>query len=338
MESMNFTRRAAAAVLALILSSTGYTVPAFAFEPAIVFDMGGRFDKSFNEGANNGAERFKADTGVNFRWFEVTNEAQREQFLRRLASRNADIIVSVGFSMAPGVEKVAKEFPNVRFTLIDGFVDLPNVQSVEFAEHEGSFLVGVLAAMASKTGKVGFVGGMDIPLIRRFACGYEQGVKATKPDATVIANMAGSTPAAWADPTRGSELAKSQFDRGADVIFAAAGQTGMGVLQAANDAGKLSIGVDSNQNHLFPGRVLTSMVKRVDLAAYEAFKSAKDGSWKPGRRQMTLKEDGVGWALDDNNKALITPPMQAAVDKATAEIKSGARVVVNYDDATGCKY
>lgn len=337
-EPMNFTRRAACAALALFMSTAATVAPAFGFEPAIVFDMGGRFDKSFNEGANNGAERFKKDTGTNFRWFEVTNEAQREQFLRRLASRNADIIVSVGFSMAPSVEKVAKEFPNVRFTLIDGNVDLPNVQSIEFAEHEGSYLVGVLAAMASKTGTVGFVGGMDIPLIRRFACGYEQGVKATNPKATVVANMAGSTPAAWADPTRGSELAKSQFDRGADVIFAAAGQTGMGVLQAASDAGKLSIGVDSNQNHLFPGKVLTSMVKRVDVAAYEAFKTAQDGTWKAGHRRLGLKEDGVGWAFDDNNKALITPAMKAAVDKATAEIKSGTRTVANYDDAKGCKY
>lgn len=212
------------------------------------------------------------------------------------------------------------------------------MQSIEFAEHEGSYLVGVLAALASKTGTVGFVGGMDIPLIRRFACGYEQGVKATNAKANVVANMAGSTPAAWADPTRGSELAKSQFDRGADVIFAAAGQTGMGVLQAASDAGKLSIGVDSNQNHLFPGKVLTSMVKRVDVAAYEAFKTAQDGTWKPGHRRLDLKEDGVGWAFDDNNKALITPAMKAAVDKATAEIKAGTRTVANYDDAKGCKY
>ncbi|YAA57740.1 BMP family ABC transporter substrate-binding protein (plasmid) [Niveispirillum fermenti] len=320
------------------MSTAATVAPALAFEPAIVFDMGGRFDKSFNEGANNGAERFKADTGVNFRWFEVTNEAQREQFLRRLASRKADVIVSVGFSMAPSVEKVAKEFPNVRFTLIDGHVDLPNVQSVEFAEHEGSYLVGVLAALASKTGTVGFVGGMDIPLIRRFACGYEQGVKATKPATAILANMAGSTPAAWADPTRGSELAKSQFDRGADVIFAAAGQTGMGVLQAAADAGKLSIGVDSNQNYLFPGKVLTSMVKRVDVAAYEAFKTARDGTWKAGHQRLGLKEDGVGWADDAHNKALITPEMRAAVDKATAEIKAGTRIVANYDDAKGCKY
>lgn len=337
---MNFFRRAACAA-ALTLSVVAAAPGAESektFAPAIVFDMGGRFDKSFNEGANQGAERFRADTGVNFRWFEITNEAQREQFLRRLAARNAKVIVAVGFSMAPSVEKVAKEYPDVRFTLIDGVVDLPNVQSVEFAEHEGSYLVGVLAAMASKTGTVGFVGGMDIPLIRRFVCGYEQGVRATKPDAKIITNMAGSTPAAWADPTRGSELAKSQMDRGADVIFAAAGQTGLGVLQAAADAGKQGIGVDSNQNHLFPGHVLTSMIKRVDVAAYNAFKGVMDGTWKPGHQRLGLTEEGVGWALDDNNRALITPEMQAAVTKAADEIKAGTRHVVNYSDKDSCVY
>ncbi len=326
--------RLAALALTLLLAAA----PAAAFEPAVVFDMGGKFDKSFNEGVHNGVEKFKAETGINYRSFEVTNEAQREQFLRRLAERGADVIVAVGFSQAPVVEKVAKQFPKVRFTLIDGVVDLPNVQSVTFAEHEGSYLVGMLAAMASKTGTVSFVGGMDIPLIRRFACGYEQGVKAVKPDAKVLVNMAGTTPAAWSDPTRGSELAKSQFDRGSDVVFAAAGTTGLGTLQAAKDAGKLAIGVDSNQNHLHPGTMLTSMVKRVDVAAYNAFKTAKEGTWEPGVRRLGLKEDGVGWADDEHNKALITPEMRAAVDAAAAEIKSGARTVANYSDADGCKY
>lgn len=337
---MKFTRRAAVAALVLSALVTGASgaEPDKSFAPAIVFDMGGRFDKSFNEGANNGAERFKADTGVNYRWFEITNEAQREQFLRRLAARNAKVIVAVGFSMAPAVEKVAREYPGVRFTLIDGFVDLPNVQSVEFAEHEGSYLVGVLAAMATRTDTVGFVGGMDIPLIRRFVCGYEQGVKATKPAVRVLSNMAGSTPAAWADPTRGSELAKSQMDRGADVIFAAAGQTGIGVLQAVADAGRLGIGVDSNQNHLFPGHILTSMVKRVDVAAYNAFKGVMEGTWKAGHQRLGLAEEGVGWALDEHNAPLITPEMKEAVTQAAEEIKAGTRKVANYSDSNGCKY
>lgn len=332
---MTLRLRPVLAGFALLLATA---LPAHAFEPAIVFDMGGRFDKSFNEGANMGAERFQKETGIRYRWFEVTNEAQREQFLRRLAQRNTDVIVAVGFSMAPAVEKVAKEFPKVKFTVIDGAVDLPNVQSVSFAEHEGSYLVGMLAAMASKTDTVGFVGGMDIPLIRRFACGYEQGVKAVEPETTILVNMAGTTPAAWSDPTRGAELARSQFDRGADVIFAAAGQTGMGVLQAAKDSGKLAIGVDSNQNHLFPGNVLTSMVKRVDTAAYNAFKTAQDGTWKPGVAVLGLKDEGVDWALDEHNEPLISDEMKAAVESAKDEIKSGTRTVANYDDQSGCKY
>src|SRR6266850_1986327 len=174
-----------------------------------------------------------------------------------------------------GMEKVAKEFPNLKFAIVDAVVDLPNVQSIVFKEHEGSFLVGMAAAMASKTGKVGFVGGMDIPLIRRFALGYEEGAKYVNPKIEIFQNMTGTTPAAWNDPTRGGELARSQFDRGADVVYAAAGATGLGVLQAAKDNRKLAIGVDSNQNHLQPGTVLTSMIKRVDLAVYDALKSAK---------------------------------------------------------------
>jgi basic membrane protein A len=204
------------------------------------------------------------------------------------------------------------------------------VQSVVFKEHEGSFLVGMAAAMASKTGKVGFVGGMDIPLIRNFAHGYEQGVKYVKPDAEVFVNMTGTTPAAWNDPAKGAELAQSQFDRGADVVYAAAGGTGLGVLQAAADSGKLSIGVDSNQNYLHPGSVLTSMLKRVDVAVYNAFKTAKDGTWQPGEKNLGLAENGVGYALDENNRSLITPEMEKKLEAAKAKIISGELKVSPY--------
>jgi basic membrane protein A and related proteins len=306
------------------------------FVPAIVFDMGGKFDKSFNEAAYNGAERFKKETGIAYREFEVTSEAQRDQALRNLARRGATVIVAVGFAQAVPVEAAAKEFPNVKFNIIDSVVQLPNVQSFVFKEHEGSFLAGMMAASASKTGKVGFVGGMDIPLIRAFACGYVQGAKFANPAVEVIQNMTGTTPAAWRDPTRGSELARSQFDRGADVVYAAAGGTGLGVLQAAKDQGKLSIGVDSNQNHLHPGSVLTSMIKRVDVAVYEAFKAAKDGSWKAGVRNLGLKEEGVGVAIDDNNRRLVTPAMDAAVKKASDDIIAGRLNVVDYRQANSC--
>ena len=300
------------------------------FTPAVIFDMGGKFDKSFNEAAYNGAERFKQEAGIEYLEFEVTNESQRDQALRRMARRGANVVIAVGFSFATPLEQIAKEFPDTKFVIIDGVVEQPNVQSVVFKEHEGSFLVGMAAALASKTGKVGFVGGMDIPLIRNFAHGYQQGVKYINPDAEVFVNMTGTTPAAWNDPAKGAELAQSQFDRGADVVYAAAGGTGLGVLQAAADSGKLSIGVDSNQNYLHPGSVLTSMLKRVDVAVYNAFKDAKEGTLKTGTQNLGLAEEGVGYALDDNNRALITPEMEAKLEDAKAKIIGGELEVTDY--------
>jgi basic membrane protein A len=327
---MTIGKLAAFAVLSLALVAPVRPAAAQEFAPAVVFDMGGKFDKSFNEAAYNGAERFKKESGIAYREFEVTNEAQREQALRNMARRGSQIVVGIGFAQATGIEKVAKEFPNLKFVIIDAVVDLPNVQSVVFKEHEGSFLVGMAAAMASKTGKVGFVGGMDIPLIRRFALGYEEGAKHVNPRIEIFQNMTGTTPAAWNDPTRGGELARSQFDRGADVVYAAAGATGLGVLQAAKDKGKLAIGVDSNQNHIHPGSILTSMIKRVDLAVYEAFKSAKDGAWKPGVRNLGVAEGGVGYSIDPHNRALITPEMERRLEQARADIVAGKIRVTDY--------
>jgi len=343
---MTIFRAGAAVALSFALGTGGSLLVSSAvladahaeISPAVVFDMGGKFDKSFNQGVHDGAERFKAETGTEYREFEVTNEAQREQALRRMAQRGANPILGVGFAQAAPMEAVAKDFPDVKFTLIDGVVDLPNVQSVVFKEHEGSFLVGVLAAMASESGTVGFVGGMDIPLIRRFACGYEQGARHADTSVTVIQNMTGTTPSAWNDPGRGSELAKGQFDRGVDVIYAAAGGTGVGVYQAAADGGKYAIGVDSNQNYLHPGSMLTSMLKRVDVAAYEAFASVADGTWEPGVRVLGLAEDGVGWALDENNEALISDEMKSAVEDVSAQIEAGDIVVHDYMDDNACTY
>jgi basic membrane protein A and related proteins len=243
--------------------------------------------------------------------------------MRRFAQRGNNPVVVTGFSYGSATETVAAEFPETQFAIIDAEVDLPNVRSVLFSEHEGSYLVGVLAALASETGKVGFVGGMDIPLIQKFACGYVQGVKATNPDAEVFQNMTGTTGAAWNDPVRGGELAKSQIDRGADVIYHAAGGTGIGVLQAAADAGALGIGVDSNQNYMHPGQVLTSMLKRVDNAVYDAMMDVQNGEWSSGVQVMGLAEEGVAYAVDENNAELITPEMQAAAEDAKAKIVSG---------------
>ena len=301
-------------------------------EPAVIYDMGGKFDKSFNQAAYDGAERWKKETGKAYLEFEISNPAQREQAQRRMAERGADPIVGIGFSQGSAVEKVAKDFPKIKFAIVDSVVKLPNVQSIVFAEHEGSFLVGMMAAIASKTGKVGFVGGMDIPLIRKFQCGYEQGARYANPKVQVSGNMTGTTPSAWNDPARGAELAKAQFASGVDVVFAAAGGTGIGVYQAAKDSGKLAIGVDSNQNHIQPGTMLTSMVKRVDVAVYNAFKGVT-----PGFTSLGLKEGGVDYALDEHNAKLVSADMKQKVDAAKADIIAGKIKVVDYMTANTCK-
>ena len=302
-------------------------------QPAVVYDMGGKFDKSFNQAAHQGAERWKRETGQAYLEFEIANEAQREQALRRMADKGASPVIAVGFSQATALEKVAREQPQRAFALIDAVVRLPNVESVVFKEQEGSFLVGMLAALASKTGQVGFVGGMDIPLIRKFQCGYEQGARHANPKVQVRAAMTGTTPAAWSDPTRGAELAKAQFAQGVDVVFAAAGGTGVGVYQAERDAGKLAIGVDSNQNHLQPGTMLTSMVKLVDVAVYTLAKKTT-----PGVTVLGLKEGGVDYALDEHNAKLVTPAMKQKVDAAKADIVAGRIKVADYMADGACRY
>jgi len=321
------TLMAGSAVMAL-------TAGAALAEPALIYDLGGKFDKSFNEAAYNGAKRWVEETGGSYKELEMQSEAQREQALRRLAETGANPIVMTGFAFGDVLNKVAPDYPDTKFAIIDMVVDQPNVQSVVFTEEQGSYLAGMMAGMASKSDIVGFIGGMDIPLIHKFECGYAQGFKAVKPDGKVLINYTGTTPAAWNDPVKGGELAKAQISQGADVIYAAAGGTGIGVLQATADDGKLGIGVDSNQNYLHPGSMLTSMVKRVDNAVYDAFTAGPD--LEPGVKVMDLKANGVGVAIDDNNKDLVTAEMQAAVDDATAKIASGEIEVHDYMTDNAC--
>ena len=303
-------------------------------DPALIFDLGGKFDKSFNEAAHNGATRWAEETGGTYREIELQSEAQREQALRRFAEAGSNPIVMAGFAFGDALGQVAADYPDTSFVIIDMVVDQPNVRSVVFNEHEGSYLVGMMAAEASESGTVGFIGGMDIPLIRKFACGYAQGVISVNPDATIIANMTGTTPAAWNDPVKGSELTKAQIGQGADVVYAAAGGTGVGVLQTAADENILSIGVDSNQNYLHPGQVLTSMLKRVDNAVYNAF---TDGpGLDTGVRVMGLSNGGVGYALDEFNAELVSAEMQAAVDEASGKIASGDMMVHDYTSDDSC--
>jgi basic membrane protein A len=320
----------------LAVAAMSTTALAADVKPALVYGTGGKFDKSFNEAAFNGAEKFKKETGVAYRDFEPTGDTQGEQAIRNFASRGFNPVVAVSFAWTSAIEKVAAEFPDTKFIIVDSVVDKPNVRSVVYKEEEGSYLVGILAGMASKTGKVGFVGGMDIPLIRKFGCGYEQGARAANAKIEVFQNMTGTTGAAWNDPVRGGELTKNQIDQGADVVYAAAGATGLGVLQTAADNKKFSIGVDSNQNYLHPGSVLTSMVKRVDLAVFNAFTDVKGDKFTAGVQSLGVKEDGVAAAIDEHNKALITPEMQAAVDKAKADIIAGTIKVHDYTSDNAC--
>jgi basic membrane protein A len=327
-------------VLAALCLSAGVISSAWAeeFKPAVVYDLGGKFDKSFNEAVYHGAEAFAKRTGKAYRDFEPQTETQIEQALRNFARKDFSPIVAVGFSQTKGVEKIAAEFPKINFVLIDSVVDKPNVKSVLFKEHEGSFLAGALAAMKSETGKIGFVGGMDVPLIRKFDCGYKQGAKAIKPDIVIYENMTGTTPAAWNDPVKGGELAKSQIERGADVIFHAAGPTGVGVLQAASDAGKFGIGVDSNQNYLHPGHVLTSMFKHVDVATDRAFTEAMDGKFTGGKEVLGLADNGVGLAMDEYNKDLVTDAMKDKLAKLQAGIIDGSIPVHDYMTDNTCPF
>lgn len=324
--------------ISLTLVSMLAAASAYAADPkfAVIYDAGGKFDKSFNQSASEGAERFKKETKIGFMEVQVASDTQTEQVLRNLARKKVDLIAAIGFGQAQAVQNVAKEFPATRFVLIDGVANGANVSSVLFKEQEGSYLVGVAAALASKSKKVGFIGGMDIPLIRNFSCGYAQGVKATDGKIEVVQNMVGTTTAAWNDPAKGGELARAQIERGVDVIFAAAGGSGLGTLQAVKEKGKLGIGVDSNQNYLHPGNMLTSMVKRVDQAIYDSFMQVKNGTWKAGVVYKGVKEGGVDWALDKDNRSVISADIEKRVNAAKQDIINGKINVVDFREAKKC--
>ena len=295
--------------------------------PALVYAVGQKFDKSFNEGAHAGAERFKAETGVGYLEFQPQAVAEFERGVGALVRRGATDIVVIGFYYATPLETVAGRFPQVHFTLVDAAADRPNIRSVVFREQEGSFLVGMLAALASQTGRVGFIGALDIPLLRRFIGGFEQGARYARPGVAVPVAFVGTTPAAFNDPSAGAEVARSLFEAGADVVFAGAGSSNFGIFQQAADMHRLAIGVDSNQNYLHPGAMLTSMLKRVDLAVFQAFQAARDGRWQPGVSRLGLAEGGLDYAVDHYNEHLITPGMRAKVEQARADIIAG-RIIV----------
>jgi basic membrane protein A len=308
----------------------------------IVFDIGGKDDRSFNAAAFAGvkcAETGKWPDGTDcgkpalnivLRDIEPGNPTSIEPAMHAFAERSYDLIIGVGFAQAPIMERVAKEYPNIHFAIVDGVSELPNVASLVFKEHEGSYLVGMLAAKTTKTGTLGFVGGMDIPLIHRFETGYEEGARAVNPNIRIIQNYVGVTDSAWNNPGKGKELALAQIGKGADVIFTAAGNSGLGAFDAVEQAGKQNgrathfvIGVDSNQNMVKPGFVLTSMVKRVDNAVYSIVEDVVNGRFQAGFHVYGLDKDGVGYAMDENNKDLLTPEMIQQAEEAKKKIIAG---------------
>ena len=300
-----------------------FSTSSFANKIGVIYDSGGKFDKSFNELAYNTAMRVVNELGWDLIEFEAANGTQIEQGMRKVADRGATLIVAMGFAQADAVAAVAPNYPDINFVNVDVcWLDDPagNIYQACYKEHEGSFLVGVIAAMASKTGKVGFVGGMDIPLIRKFQGGYEQGAKYANPDIEVFSNMTGTTPEAWNNPTKGAELTKAQIDKGADVVYQAAGGTGIGVLQAAADAGIYGIGVDTNQNWMHPGSMLTSMLKRLDLTIFEQAEKTAAGTFEAGIHILGLADGMVGFAMEDGQ---VTADMQSAAEAASAKIING---------------
>lgn len=289
----------------------------------IVFDIGGKDDKSFNAAAWEGVNRARDELGIFLRDVEPGDPTSIEPSMRAFAERGYDLIVGVGFAQAPIMNDVARDYPNVKFAIIDGVIDLPNVASLIFKEHEGSFLVGMIAARASKTGKIGFVGGMDIPLIHKFQTGYAEGARYANPKIEVFENYVGVTDAAWNNPGKGKELAKAQLERGADVIFQAAGNSGLGVFDAAEETRTLAIGVDSNQNWVKPGFILTSMIKRVDLSVFNSVKELVEGRFQGGIHEFGMDTDGIGYALDDYNRSLISQTVIDEVERAKQDIIAG---------------
>lgn len=307
------------------------TTPVYAgLKVGLVLDKGGKDDKSFNSAAYAGATKAEKDFGIELKYVEATDNNAIENLHRSFAHKKYDLVIGVGFAQADAVKKVSAQFPDIKFAIVDGDVTAANVKSLLFEEHEGSFVVGALAAMKSKTGKVGFIGGMDIPLIRRFAKGYEAGVKYVNPKAEIIENYIGVTPEAWNNPAKAKELGLAQYGQKVDVIFVAAGASNSGVFDSAEEKKNFAIGVDSNQNWVKPGFVLTSMLKRVDNAVYETIRQAKDGKFAAGVSRFGLKDQGVDYSLDQYNEKLISADMKKKADDIKKKIIAGSIQVPDY--------
>lgn len=318
------------AVLSSITLGLGSVTLANSLKVGLVLDKGGKDDKSFNSAAYLGATKAEKDLKIDLKYVEATDSNAIESLHRNFARKGFDLVIGVGFAQADAVKKVAAQFPNIKFAIVDGDVTAANVKSLLFEEQEGSYLVGALAAMKSKSGKLGFIGGMDIPLIRRFAMGYAAGAKAVNPKSVVTENYIGVTGEAWNNPAKAKELALSQYGQGTEVVFVAAGASGSGVFDAAEEKKSFAIGVDSNQNWMKPGFILTSMLKRVDVAVYETIKEAQAGNFKAGVTRFGLKDKGVDYAADQYNEKLLTADMKSKLEDIKKNIISGKVAVPDY--------
>jgi basic membrane protein A and related proteins len=300
----------------------------------LVFDVGGRGDKSFNDAAFRGLERAKKELGIEFEYIEPGPGADREAALRQLANRSdINLIFGIGFIFTDDITNIAKEFPTKKFACVDYTLDttkiIPsNLVALEFKEEEGSFLVGALAALITKTNVIGFVGGMQSPLIKKFEVAYVAGAKYINPDCKVLIGYAGVTGEAFKNPGKGKELALGQYSQAADIIYHASGVTGLGVFEAAREKNKLAIGVDSDQFHEAPGYILTSMTKVVDNSIFAIIKSAKNGQFEGGRAAtFGLKSKGVDYVYDNNNKNLIPDDVHTKVEAIRDKIINGEIIV-----------
>ena len=306
------------------------SVQAAKIKVGLVLDKGGRDDKSFNAAAFKGAKEAEAKYGIELKVVESSDDSSVEPSIRTFSRHDYDLIIGIGFVMADPIKKVAAEFPNKKYLIVDSQVDLPNVRSVVFREHEGSYLVGVVAALSTKTNKVGFIGGMDVPLIRRFELGYRAGVQSINPKIEVTSNYVGSSSDAWRNPTRGKELAVAQYQQNVDIIFAAAGASALGVFDAAEEKKKFVIGVDSNQNWVKPGRVLTSMLKRLDLAVYGSIEQLTQGRFIAGKFDLGFATGEIDYVIDQYNRSLISAETEKKVNAIRAKIKEGKIKVPDY--------
>lgn len=296
----------------------------------VVFDKGGRDDRSFNASAWRGLEEAKRQLGVDAKYVEAMDDNAYEPAIRTFARKKFDLTIAIGFSQAESMTRVAADFPNQRFALVDAVSSQPNVRSLLFGDHEGAFLAGVAAMMKSTTGKVGFIGGMDVPLIRRFEFGFRAGARHVRKDALTVANFVGITVDSWNNPPKAKELALSQYNGGVDVIYVAAGASNIGVFDAAGAKSKFAIGTDSNQNGMRPGLILTSILKRIDAAVFQTIADVQTGKFTGGKMEFGVANGGIDYALDRHNEGVLTTDIRAKLEEMKRQISNGSIKVPDY--------